>query len=70
MRIDIARGGNIAVPEPLLNVLQRHPIRIQKRRAAVPEIVEANAAKAVMLQKTGNCVMIYPGLMRSPISLT
>ena len=42
MRIDIACGRNIAGPEPFLNVLQRHAVCVQQRRAAVPEIMKTD----------------------------
>ena len=36
MGVDVGCGGNIAVSQPLLNLLQAHTIGIQKTRAAMP----------------------------------
>ena len=36
MRVDIRRSGNIAVPQPLLNLLHRHALFQQQAGAGVP----------------------------------
>ena len=36
MRVDVRRGAEIAVPQPLLNLLERDAVRQQERCAAVP----------------------------------
>ena len=36
MSIDVGGSGNIAVSEPLLNLLHRHTLLEQQARAAVP----------------------------------
>ena len=36
MRVDVRRGGKIAVPQPLLNLLERHVVRQQEAGAGVP----------------------------------
>lgn len=51
MRVDVRRRAEIAVAEPFLNLLERHMIGQQKAGAAVPQIVEPDAAKAVTLQR-------------------
>ena len=51
MGINIGRGGYIAVPEPFLNVLQRHAVCVQQRRAAVPKIVKTDLTQSMLLQK-------------------
>ena len=36
MRIDICGGGNVAVPKPLLNILEAYSVGVQQASAAVP----------------------------------
>ena len=36
MRVDVCRRAEIAVPQPLLNLLERHVVRQQETGAAVP----------------------------------
>lgn len=50
MRVDIRCRAEIAVSEPLLNLLERDVVRQQERGAAVPQIVEANVPKPILLQ--------------------
>ena len=51
MRVNVARRGNVAVTEPLLNILQRHAVGIKQSRAGMAQIVEADAAHPVILKK-------------------
>ena len=51
MGVDIARGGNVAVTEPLLNILERHSVGIKQSRAGMTQIVEADAAHPVIFKK-------------------
>lgn len=39
--VDVRRGGNIAVAQPFLDLLHRHPLLEQQAGAAVPKLVEA-----------------------------
>ena len=55
MRVDVGRRGEIAVSEPLLNLLHRHTVRQHHARAAVPEIVEADGTQSVVLQQLAKC---------------
>ena len=36
MRVDVRRRAEITVPQPLLNLFERHMVRKQQARAAVP----------------------------------
>ena len=48
MTVDVRRGADVAVSEPLLNLLHGHVVGQQQRGAAVPEIVEV-ANKAILV---------------------
>ena len=66
-RVDVGVGGKIvvAVPQPGLNVLQRVAQVQHDRGAAVPQIMEADAAELVFLQDLlkflGNIVRLEQG---------
>ena len=51
MGVDVACGGNVAVSEPLLNILERHAVGIKQSRAGMAQIVKADAAHAVVFDK-------------------
>ena len=51
MRVNVARRGNVAVTEPLLNILQRHAVGIKQGRTGMTQIVEADAAHTVVFEK-------------------
>lgn len=51
MGVDVRRGGKIAVPQPLLNVLEGNAVGQQQAGTAVTQIVKAHPAQAVALQK-------------------
>ena len=51
MGVDVGGGGKVAVTHPLLNGLHGHAVGHEKRCAAVPQIVKANAAKPRLLEK-------------------
>ena len=51
MGVDIARGGNVAVSEPLQNILERHTVGIMQSREGMAQIVEADAAHTVAFEK-------------------
>ena len=61
MGIDIGCGGNIAVPQPLLNLLQAHTIGIQKTRAAMSQITKTNPSHIVFLQQVGEMLRQIAG---------
>ena len=50
--VDVACGGNVAVPEPLLNILQRHAVGIKQSRAGMAQIVEADLLQVMLLKLT------------------
>ncbi len=49
--VNVAHRGNVAVPEPLLNILQRNSVRIKKARAGMTQIVEADTPHTVLFEK-------------------
>ena len=51
MGIDIAGCADIAVPQPLLNLLQAHAIGIEQTGAAMAQIVKADTLHLVCDQK-------------------
>ena len=51
VRVDIRRGRNIAVTQPLLNLLHRHALFQQQAGAGVAQIMESNPAQAVLFQQ-------------------
>ena len=55
MSIDVGGSGNIAVSEPLLNLLHRHTLLEQQARAAVTKIMEADLPQAMAFQKLCKC---------------
>ncbi len=52
MRVDVRRRAEITVAQPLPNLLERDVMRQQERGAAVPQIVETDMPKSVLLQRT------------------
>ena len=52
VRVEVCRGGEVAVTEPLLDHFHRHDVCQKQRSAAVPEIVEADFDR-VLLFATG-----------------
>ena len=51
VRIDVGRRAEIAVPQPLLNLFERHTMRQQQRCAAVAQVVKADMPQVVLLQR-------------------
>ena len=51
MGIDIAGCADIAVPQPLLNLLQAHAVGVKQACAAVAQVVEADTLHLVCDQK-------------------
>ena len=56
MAIDVRRGGDVAVAEPLLDQFHLHTLRDQERGAGVAQIVEADVFESVLLQDRGKAV--------------
>ena len=56
MRVNVRGRGEIAVPQPLLNLLERDAVRQQERRAAVAQVVEADVPQTVLRQRTAEAV--------------
>ena len=61
MGVDVGCGGNVAVSQPLLNLLQAHTIGIQKTRTAMPEIMKTNPSQIVFLQQVGEMLRQIAG---------
>ena len=55
MGVDVRRGGEVAMAQPLLNVLEGDAIGQQQTGAAVTQIVKAHPAQAVALQEFWEC---------------
>ena len=55
MGVDVRRGGEVAVAQPLLNVLEGDAIGQQQTGAAVTQIVKPHPAQAVALQEFWEC---------------
>lgn len=55
MGVDVRRGGKIAVPQPLLNVLEGNTVGQQQAGTAVTQIVKAHPAQAVVFQEFWKC---------------
>ena len=51
MCVDVGCCGEVAVPQPLLNLLHRHAARQHHARAAVPEIVKSDGTQPFALQQ-------------------
>ena len=56
MGVDVRRGGKVAVPQPLLNVLEGNAVGQQQAGTAVSEVVKAHPAQTVTLQKFRKCI--------------
>ena len=56
MAINVRRGGDVAVPQPLLDQLHLHALCDQERCAGVAQIVEANVLEVVLPQDRGKAV--------------
>ena len=50
MRVNIGRGGKVAVPEPFLNLLHGYAVGEKKRGAAMTQIMKANPAKPMTFE--------------------
>ena len=55
MTVNIRRRANIAVAQPLLNVLEGNAVGQQQAGTAMPQIVKAHPAQAVVLQEFWKC---------------
>ena len=51
MAVDICRGADVAVTEPLLNLLHRHVVGQQERGTAMPEIMEPDMPQTVFFKQ-------------------
>ena len=51
MGINVAGGADIAVPQPLLNLLQAHAVGVKQACAAMAQVVETDALHLVCYQK-------------------
>ena len=64
--IDIAGGADVAVTQPLLDVLERHAVGVEQAGAAVAQIVESDAPETVCFQESRKCL----GQVSRPDTLT
>ena len=55
MTVNIRRRADVAVTQPLLNVLEGNAVGQQQAGAAVTQIVKAHPAQAVVLQEFWEC---------------
>ena len=55
MGVDVRRGGEVAMAQPLLNVLEGNAVGQQQAGTAVTQIVKAHPAQAVVLQEFWEC---------------
>ena len=62
MAVDIRRRAHIAVPQPFLNLLHRHALRQQHRRARVSEVVEADLLQIVLFRKNDGGLSFLSGI--------
>ena len=64
MSVDIRRSGKIRMPQPVLNLLERHAVCKQEECAAMPEIVEPHFLHAVPLDEgrklRGQIIGLHP----------
>ena len=51
MGVDVRRGRKVAVPQPLLNLLERYAVGQQERSTGVPQIVKPHPRQAVLLHE-------------------
>ena len=51
MRVDIGCGADIAVPQPVLNLLQTHAIGIQQAGTAMSQIMKTYLFQLVLCQE-------------------
>ena len=48
MTVDVRRGGDIAMSQPLLDQLHLHALRDKEGRTGVAQVVEANVLEVVL----------------------
>ena len=51
MCVNVGCGGNIAVTQPLLNLLHRYPLFQQQAGTGVAQVVESNPAQTILFQQ-------------------
>ena len=51
MGVNVGCGAEVAVPQPFLDLLQRHPVGQQQAGAGMPEIVEADDPQPAVFQQ-------------------
>ena len=59
VRIDVGRRAEIAVPQPLLNLFERHMVRKQQARAAVPLRYNKDKRKNPVFSRVSAFVVAY-----------
>ena len=50
MAINVRRGGDVAMSQPLLDQLHLHALRDKERGAGVAQVVEANVLEIILPQ--------------------
>ena len=56
MGVDVGRGGDVAVAQPLLDLLHGHALLQQQTGAGVAQIVKTDVPQAVVGQQLGEAV--------------
>lgn len=59
VRVDVCRGGKVAVAQSFLDLLHRNAVGKQEARAAVMKIVQTNDTHTVRLQNTFDLSKVY-----------
>lgn len=60
MGVDVARGADVAVAEPLLNLFQADAVCVQKACTGMPQIVKPNPSQSVTLEKNRKMICQKP----------
>ena len=56
MCVDVGGGADIAVPQPLLDLLHGNAVFEQQRRAAVPQIVQTDVPQSLFPQQLAEAI--------------
>ena len=56
MAVDVRRGGDIAVAQPLLDQLHLHALCDKERRTGVTQVVKTNVLEVVLPQDRGKAI--------------
>ena len=62
MRIDVCRGGEIAVSEPVLNLLHRNAVCKHQRGTAMSQIMKSDLSKLIRPKQLAEALCNIMGL--------